>query len=127
MFMKIYKLSALMRYKKGGVLAKQNEPVPDLILIKRGGVNIFKNNHLITTLGPGFFIGEMTFLGGGLSSATVVIDEDETECIIWEKEKLNRFRITNEELYSKLKQDIAINLIKKIEHSSERIVSESDL
>lgn len=117
-YKKIYKLSSQKKYLKSELLAKQNEPVDSLILIRRGMVDVVKDNHVVTKLGQSYFIGEMSLLTHGLASATVIANSDEVECLIWERDKLTRLEKMSPELYSKFQQVIALNLIKKIHNQS---------
>lgn len=114
-FFKIYKKANIKKYIKGGILAIQNRPIPELIMLKSGTVKIIKNDVVITELSSGYFIGEMSFLTGEMATATVEVSSDELECVVWEKTKLASLERQNEELYKKVKQAIALNLVKKLD------------
>lgn len=111
-FYKLYKLAHHKNYKSGAQIATQDQIIPELCMIERGLVNIYKDKTLITNMGPGYFIGEMSFLQGGLANATVEA-ADSVDCIIWSKTDLKKLQTKNPVLSDKLKEIIAINLIKK--------------
>lgn len=115
-FLELYKLSEKKHYVAGDIIAKEDQPVTALIAINKGSVSINKKGKTITTLGPGYFVGEISALTGGTATATAVA-EGPLDCIIWSKEVINKLADTNPELYNKLKQDFVLNLIKKINES----------
>ena len=80
-------------------------------------MDIIKDNLPIAELGSGFFIGEMSFLQEGCANATAKVISKQAQCIEWERETLNTLKVKNAELYIKLEQAIAFNLIQKINHN----------
>jgi signal-transduction protein with cAMP-binding, CBS, and nucleotidyltransferase domain len=119
-FGKLYGWASLKRAVKGEHLATQDEQIPDLILIREGSASITKDGRVVSTLGSGFFIGEMSFLTGGLANATVEAVSDDLSYIIWRKDALNELQNSNLQLYIKLKQAIAINMIRKMDRMEHR-------
>lgn len=114
-FYKFYKMADVKKYTQKEVLATQNQPISNLLLLKDGTVDIIKNNTFVTHLSAGFFIGEMSFLTGEMATATVEVASPEIECIIWEKTKLAKLQHKEPELYEKVRQVIALNLVKKLD------------
>ncbi len=121
-FLKLMKLSKIIKSKAGRFLTTAGQPVPEIILIKTGSVKIFKNNICVTELPEGFFIGEMSFLTGEPANATVEVAIDNTESVHWYKEKLKKLADKEPVLYAKFKDVLAINLIRKID---KKVQSES--
>lgn len=113
-FMKIYQLSYSRVYKQGDILTIQGKPVSELIVIKKGCVQILKDDLIFKKLGEGYFIGEMSYLTKSPASATVIVADEDVECIQWNQERLNKLEYKNRELYEKFKESIVENLIKKI-------------
>lgn len=113
-FYKIFTFSHIEQYKQSDILARQDEPINELCLILKGKIRILKNNQIKTTLFPGFFIGEMSFMTGGFATATVEVAEDHTECAVWDKEKLTALLDSEPDLSLKLRQALALNLVKKL-------------
>jgi len=114
-FGKLYGWASLKHAVKGEHLATQNEQIRDLILIRQGSASIMKDGREVSTLGSGFFIGEVSFLTGGLANATVEAVSGDLSYIMWDKDALNRLQNSNLQLYIKLKQAIAINMIRKMD------------
>jgi len=114
-FLKIYNLAYSKKAKKGDILATDGQYIPDLYLITEGLANIIKNNQVVTTIGAGFFVGEMSFITHGVANATVQTVSDEIDYLVWSKEKLAKLELTDAPLFNNIKQVIALNLIKKIE------------
>lgn len=69
-------------------LTREGEAVPSLYFVTGGEVKIGKNGKAIT-LGPGIFIGEISFLLNGTATADVAATAG-TQYIEWPKEKLRR-------------------------------------
>jgi hypothetical protein len=113
-FIKIFSLAETKKFKKADLLTTQNQAVSALMIIRKGSARITRDGHTVTRLGPGFFVGEMGFLTDGIATATVEVSDDSLECLQWDKEKLIKLERSNGELYAKLKQAIAINLIRKL-------------
>ncbi len=113
-FLKVYQLSFTKTYEKGDDVTVQGEALSKLKLIKQGIVQIIKDNQAVTTLGAGFFIGEMSFLKGGAANATTSVESKQAECIEWDRDVLEKLKLKNLGLYTKLEQAIAFNLIQKL-------------
>lgn len=105
-FIRIMEDSEYKTYMKES-LVDEGESVHRLILIVTGHVEIFKGESLISTLGPGNFVGEIGILTGKTSQATVKC-KGIVEIAFW-----NKAYVQHE---SKLKQLISLNLIEKLIH-----------
>ncbi|MFI5343631.1 MAG: cyclic nucleotide-binding domain-containing protein [Chlamydiales bacterium] len=114
-FLKILKLSEEITLNKGCILIVENQLVPKLLLITDGTVKITKKNALGIELPQGYFIGEMSYLTGKPANATVEVTSDHVSCFAWDKGLLDKLKDKDHDLFSKLEQSIAVNLIKKIE------------
>lgn len=112
-FGKIYGMALKKKYAKGQLITLQDQPVTELIAINSGSVSIIQDDQIVAQIGPGFFVGEMSFLTGKVATTTTKADED-TECIIWKQDILHQLTNKNPQLHSKLIQEISFNLIKKI-------------
>lgn len=118
-FLKLYKLGTINTVKQNEYLTVQNEPVKNLLAIIDGCVDIFTDNQLIAQLEGGFFIGEISFLSQEMATATVIANSD-VNYIIWNKNVLNELKGKDVDLYNKLTNVIALNLIKKLEVQSKK-------
>lgn len=117
-FLKIYRLCKTKTAQRGEHITIQNEPVKSLILLKDGLADIIENGYLITSLDSGFFVGEMSFFTGHMANATVTIESDTVNYLVWARDKLDKLKIREPQLYEKLEHAISVNLIKKIERQT---------
>lgn len=92
-------------------LIDEGESVQRLFFIVTGHVEVVKGDQVISTLGPGNFVGEIGILTGNHSLASVVC-KGIVEVSMW-----NRSFVQHE---SKLRQLISINLIDKLIHSGDQ-------
>jgi CRP-like cAMP-binding protein len=67
-------------FPRGSVLFREGEPGGEMYVIQRGAVRISKRvgeaEKVLSTLGPGEFLGEMSILSGRPRSATATCTED---------------------------------------------------
>jgi CRP-like cAMP-binding protein len=67
-------------FPRGTVLFREGEPGTEMYVVQRGRVRISKRvgdvEKVLSTLGPGEFLGEMSILSGKPRSATATIAED---------------------------------------------------
>lgn len=122
-FLKLYKSGAINTIKKGEYLTVQNEPVSGLFAIVDGCVDIIRDKQGIAQLGEGFFIGEMSFLSQEMATATAMAN-GEVNYIIWSKSALNELKRKDIDLYNKLTNVVALNLIKKLDVQSQKSLIE---
>jgi hypothetical protein len=113
-FNRIYKSASIKKYQLNDILSVQGEPIDELIIIVRGCARVLKNSRLVATLSSEDFIGEMSLVWGGPATASVEVAEEQTECIVWNKEALLKQMQNQPQLYLKFKQAIAANLVKKL-------------
>jgi CRP-like cAMP-binding protein len=71
-FHRLLRIGAWRELPAGAVLTRQDEPVPELILIAGGKAAVLLDEDPVATVGAGSFVGEMSFLNGGGATATVV-------------------------------------------------------
>jgi hypothetical protein len=114
-FLAIYKMAISNIAYSGEYLAQINQPINEVILIVQGSVDVMKNDQVVVQLDTGFFVGEMSFITGGVASATVKVSENSVvKYIFWNKALLLQLEKSNPILYSKIKDVISRNLIKKL-------------
>jgi CRP-like cAMP-binding protein len=67
-------------FPRGAVLFREGEPGAEMYVVQRGKVRISKRvgdvEKVLSTLGPGEFLGEMSILSGKPRSATATVAED---------------------------------------------------
>jgi hypothetical protein len=116
-FSSLYKLGATKNFRQTEKLAQQNMPIDEVMLITAGTVQIIKDNRPIITLGPGSFIGEMSFIKQYYATADVVALTD-IECLAWNKLDIKMQEQAEEELYKYFLLMISIDLVNKFELNS---------
>lgn len=112
-FKKLLKLGERKTIEKDERIVHFDTHIDKLMLIVHGIVLVHKNEDVIAYLREGSFIGEMSFLSGGTTSADVDTLE-ETEIIIWDKEELKKFLRKNEQIMSELNDVFSEDLIRKL-------------
>ena len=75
------------------VVTRQGEPVPDLIFVTSGLVDIAVDGHRVGSCGPGTFIGEISVSTGGPATATSTISVP-TRYLAFDAVTLRRAEVT---------------------------------
>lgn len=83
----IFKYAERMTKADGDVLLKEGEPNESLYLIIGGECRVMKDGVEVAVLGPGQFVGELSFVSDEAVSADVVAS-GETRLMSWDKNKL---------------------------------------
>jgi hypothetical protein len=83
----IFKYAKRMSVAAGQVLLEDGAQNQRLFLILEGDLKVIKNGAEIAVLGPGHFVGELSFLSDHAVSADVVAGR-ETRLMLWDKGSL---------------------------------------
>ena len=83
----IFKVADRTSVAAGHVLLKDGDQNQSLFLILAGECKVIKNDAEIAVLGPGHFVGELSFLSGHAVSADVITAGD-VKLMSWDKRKL---------------------------------------
>lgn len=113
-FLQLCKISQRRKSQKEDVLIIQDTEQINVFLITKGEVEVLKNETLLATVKPGNFIGEISYLTGDYTTASVIVSSQELEALEWNKRKLDKLRLKNPEVYNKFYQTLAINLVDKV-------------
>lgn len=95
-------------------LCRENQHQDELMLILDGCVSVRKNGQEIAKLTRGSFVAEMSFLTGEPASADVV-NQENTRCIVWSKDKLKLLEQLNQTLLMKLQVTLGKDLTHKLQ------------
>ena len=90
-----------------------------LFLILSGKIRVEKNGALITKLGRGSFLAEMSFLTENPATADAFAD-GKVRYIFWEQQKLNDLQKINAELFIKLQNILGKDLSEKVKAGTEK-------
>ena len=97
----------------GSVLTRQNEQPEFLTYLSQGVASIMVDDREVATVQEGHYIGEMSLLGDGNASATVVVTEPAR---VWriEPEKIERLKQERPNIANALQAGIAVDMRRKI-------------
>ena len=112
-FKTIKKISNSKLYKVGDKLISMGEKNKYLYFVNSGNLSVEKNKKKITNLSQGDIAGEMSFITDSLPNADVIANE-ETNCVIINKDELKSVMIKNPTLHLSITNLFNINLTKKL-------------
>ena len=97
----------------GTLLTKQNEQPEFLTYLSQGTASILVEDRKVATVDAGHYIGEMSLLGDGDASATVIV---ESPARVWriEPEKIKRLMQDRPTIANAVQAGIAIDMRRKI-------------
>ena len=95
------------------VIIHQNTTVDKLALISDGLAKIEVDGTIVSYVRNGQFVGEMSFLSGNLTTATVTTI-DETRCLLWDKEQLRVLMKKNIEVEASMQMVFSSDLLSKM-------------
>ena len=83
----IFKYAERRSLEAGCKLLAEGDENDSLFLILEGAFKVIKNGAEVAVLGPGHFVGELSFLGDHAVSADVIAAQD-TRLMYWDKQSL---------------------------------------
>ena len=95
------------------VMIHQDTTVDTLALISDGLAKIEVDGKIVSYVRNGQFVGEMSFLSGNLTTATVTTI-DETRCLLWDKEQLRELMKKNIEVEASMQMVFSSDLLSKM-------------
>jgi Cyclic nucleotide-binding domain len=112
-FMKLLRIAKWSDAKAGEVLAIEQQPIDRVMLIYNGRLSVEANGKEVAQLKDGNFIGEMSFITGGVATATVRTLET-TRYLAWPKIEIDKLLRRNPSMQSKMQGTFSIDLSKKL-------------
>ena len=109
-YLKISKVAQWKKYKSGETIIRQDNLVPDLILIYNGTVDVVVENKKVAELKDGQFVGEMSFLTEKTATATCIVKHD-TECLVWKQPEFKDLLKRNPSLYYTIQSLLSNQLV----------------
>jgi len=102
-----------MKYGKGTTIFEEGDREVFMCVVVKGGVNVLKKDErmapkLVTAIGPGKVIGEMSMIDNSPRSATAIAATDST-LVVLSKKSMDRL--------FKDKPHVGLKLLRKIAHS----------
>lgn len=119
-FIKLMKIGHLRTSSKDEVLIKQFISVEALMVIISGEVLVKSNDRVVTKLGKGHFLGEMSFLTGEPTKGEVQAD-GEVKYFFWEKEELQKLISKKPKMMSAIQRVLSHQLIEYILDDQQKV------
>jgi len=95
------------------VMIHQDTTVDKLALISDGLAKIQVDGTIVSYVRNGQFVGEMSFLSGNLTTATVTTI-DETRCLLWDKAQLRELMKKDIEVEASMQMVFSSDLLSKM-------------
>ena len=112
-FLKLLRSGRWQSAPPSSCLVEQGLPVTDLIVVASGSVAVKVQDREVTTLDAGRFVGEMSYITGEPTSASVWTREP-TEYVAWAREALQSLFTTNADVRSGVQLAIGADLARKL-------------
>lgn len=123
-FMKLLRIGQWQNHEVGDIVAKRGEDLTHVMLIYNGGAEVQQARGHRVLLKDGAFIGEMSFLQGGVATADVRINAP-TKMIQWSKEALTDLLKRNPAMRASLTTVFGQDMAKKLIANDNTQVSEA--
>jgi hypothetical protein len=115
-FLKIYALAETKYFKKGDIIIEQKTKIDNLMYVVKGSGIIMINGKEISQLKGHFYLGEMSYLTGALTSATDVAKED-MEVLVWDRAKLAKLEENEPEVFASLHVSLVNDVVHKVNYA----------
>ena len=116
-FMKLLGVGSWKTGEPGTVLAEQDQPIEELMIIYNGEVAVEKDGAEVVRLRDGTWIGEMSYLKGGNATATVRVVRT-TRYVAWPKGVLATLLKRNPTMDVAVQSVLSTDLIQKLSGNS---------
>ena len=114
-FMKLMRIGKWLTAKQGEILAVEQKPLDNVMLIYNGHVGVETKGIQVAKLKDGNFIGEVSFISGGMATATVRALEP-TRYIAWPKKAISDLLDRNPSMRFAVQAMLSTDLSKKLSH-----------
>ncbi|MDQ0474415.1 Crp/Fnr family transcriptional regulator [Labrys wisconsinensis] len=104
----------------GAVLTVEEQPVADLTFVCEGRTEVAVKGQVVAHVGPGAFIGDVSFTTGVAATATVVVDEP-ARVLAFDQEKLHALCKRDQQIASALYRRIGGGLADKMRMTTGRL------
>ena len=112
-FKKMLAAGNWLTMESGDILIFENQTTDSLMLISQGKVGIFVNDVQVAVVHSGSFVGEMSFLSGGVATATAKA-LTKVKLFIWKKTTLIKLLSRDETLDADMRKIFASDLVSKL-------------
>lgn len=112
-FKKLLSIASWQELPKDYIIIRQHTHVEQLALISDGLCKVVIDDKEVGFVRNGNFIGEMSFLSGNETTATVTTIDD-TRCLVWNKEQLKKLMSTDHEVEISMQSVFSSDLLSKL-------------
>jgi hypothetical protein len=112
-FKKLFAAGNWLNMESEDILIFENHTTESLMLISQGIVGIYVGDNQVAVLHSGSFVGEMSFLSGGVATATAKA-LTKVKLFIWKKPALIKLLSRNEGLDADMRKIFASDLVSKL-------------
>ena len=112
-FMRLMRIGEWKTEKSNQILIKQGESVSDLIFIYEGSATVEVDGNIVTTLGKGAFIGEVSLMTDDPASATVKVNSP-ARLVRWPQKHLRQMLEKNQRLQDAIKALLFTDMAQKL-------------
>lgn len=123
---KFLDISLAIEGETGVQLTQQGEPIQHLIYLVEGEARVFSGGIEVAQVGPGNYIGDVTYLMGEPATASVELATP-ARYLSFEAENLRRFLDKNAAVRRQLEESAADNLRKKLTATTQQAASNQAL
>lgn len=110
---RLLRLARLRHIEAGEKLTTEGEAVHDLMFIADGVAQVERGGRIVAVCGPGDFLGEMSFVSGGVASATAVAARP-MRYLAFDQRRLRAAAETDGDLRQALDASFNANLVGKL-------------
>jgi hypothetical protein len=114
-FMKLMRIGNWLEARQGEILATEQKPIDNVMLIYNGLVGVESKGKEVAKLKDGNFIGEVSFITGGAATATVRALQP-TRYVAWPKEAIRQLLNRNPSMRFAMQAMLSTDLSKKLMH-----------
>lgn len=112
-FMKMLRLARWDTVEGGTRLAREGEPLDDLVLLYNGQAVVARDGVVIAKVRDGAMIGEISYLQGGTATATVTTTAA-SRVVTWPKSALRDLLRRNPNMDIALRQAFSLDMTRKL-------------
>ena len=122
---RLMKLGAWTEVADGRTLFVEEEKPADLVYVVQGQAEVIRHGENVGSIGPGDFIGEMSYLSGEPATATVTTTS-RVRYLAFEQEALRAYLGRNAEIRHAMEAGFNRNLVGKLAKTSSQLRQRSD-
>ena len=121
---KFLDISLAIEGEAGVQLTQQGEPIQHLVYLVEGEAKVFSGGVEVATVGPGNYIGDVTYLMAEPATATVKLATN-ARYLSFEADNLRKFLDKNAAVRRQLEESAADNLRRKLTSTTQQVADQA--